>query len=143
MQAYVPTQGRQRLYSHRMLTTHPRLTTDSFTLYIKATVLLGKVKAFNGRFRYRYTDGDGKVTFDSFPPLSPDGGSAGSAQAGYAPVKDATKIRPQKTDEFQALDGLIQSFVAHIPNEYKDAVGSTTGVKLDPTLYLAHMLPHV
>ncbi|KAG8997271.1 hypothetical protein FRB93_000404 [Tulasnella sp. JGI-2019a] len=62
-----------------MLVTHPRLTTDAFTLYIKATVLLGRVKTFNGRFRYKYTDGDGADYQSSTAAPSPASGAGSDA----------------------------------------------------------------
>lgn len=114
-----------------MLTTHPHLTTDSFTLYIKATLLLGKAKAFNGRFKLRHAAGDGNVAFDQSQPLAEGNDDS-------RPMKD-----PRETDDFKALDYLIESFSAHIPNGLNDAIGLRTGAKLDPTLYMAHMIPHV
>ncbi|KAG8882847.1 hypothetical protein FRB97_007671 [Tulasnella sp. 331] len=110
---FVPNQGRQRLFSHDMLLTHPRLGTDSFTLYVKATTLLGKVKIFNGRFRSRFTDSD-----DGQGRLPVDGPSRSS--------KDAVMtINPTDTDEFN------------------DPIGIYSGLKLDATLYMAHMIPHM
>lgn len=142
----MPTQGRQRLYSRSVFTMHPRLTTDSFTLYIKASALLGKVKAFNGRFRYRYTDGDGTgrpiLGSDSTSPYTTPSDPSEPNPYGR-PVNEVTMIEPQKTAEFQALDDLIRAFSASIPREFKDPVGMDSGARLDPTLYMAHMLPHV
>ncbi|KAG8882844.1 hypothetical protein FRB97_007668 [Tulasnella sp. 331] len=143
---YVPTQGRQRLFSHKMLVSHPRLTTDAFTLYTKACVLLGKVKTFNGRFRYRYTDGDGSGRPIVTPVSSPSSGSSpgtGSPNDYGRSVRDVTTIDPTGTDEFVALDELIDAFIVSIPREFRDPVGLETGMKLDPTLYMAHMLPHM
>ncbi|KAG8882850.1 hypothetical protein FRB97_007674 [Tulasnella sp. 331] len=50
---------------------------------------------------------------------------------------------PRETKEFKELNGLINAFIACIPKEFKDPVGVTTGAKLDPTLYVAHLLPHM
>ncbi|KAG8997274.1 hypothetical protein FRB95_003580 [Tulasnella sp. JGI-2019a] len=142
---YVPAQGRQRLFSHKMLITHPRLTTDAFTLYIKATVLLGRVKTFNVRFRYKYTDGDGTDHHPATMVSSPASG------AGFEPppkdygrlVNEVTTINPLDTEEFSALDDLIESFIENIPGEFRDPVGLNTGAKLDPILYMAHLVPHM
>ncbi|KAG8987392.1 hypothetical protein FRB93_004852 [Tulasnella sp. JGI-2019a] len=123
---YVSTQGRQHILSHQMLISHPPLATDSFTLYIKASILLGKVKTFNCRFRYRYTYGD--------PQLSDPATSL---------ENEPTKIDPRTTEEFQALDRMTEDFLTSIPGDFKDPVGVHTGSRLDPTLYIAHILPHM
>ncbi|KAG8882848.1 hypothetical protein FRB97_007672 [Tulasnella sp. 331] len=128
---FVPIKGRQSLFSHDMLLIHPRLSTDSFTLCIKATTLLGKVKVFNGRFRCRFTDGGDRQ--GRFPVGGPSRSS-----------KDAVMtINPTDTDEFKALDSLIEAFTASIPREFNDPVGIYSGLKLDATLYMAHMIPHM
>ncbi|KAG9027771.1 hypothetical protein FRB95_007403 [Tulasnella sp. JGI-2019a] len=143
---FIPTQGRQRIFSNKMLVTHPRLTTDAFTLYIKASILLGRVKVFNGRFKYRYTDGDWSgrpvVTPVSSPSSSSSSGGPNACAYGRT-VREVTRINPKDTDEFVALDELIQAFIESIPREFKDPVGLETGAKLDPTLYMAHMMPHM
>ncbi|KAG8857198.1 hypothetical protein FRB96_005872 [Tulasnella sp. 330] len=131
---FVPTQGRQCLLSHGMLTTHPHLATDSFTLYIKASALLGKVKTFNSRFRYRYTYGDQQLA-------APTAGGAENPRC--SSHRNVAAIDPRSTDEFKALDEMCHAFVASIPRQFKDPVGLDTGAKLDPTLYMAHMLPHM
>lgn len=113
-----------------MLITHPASATDPFTLYIKAAVLLGKVKSFNGRFRYRYTDG---LAF-----------GLGAAKDGESNlVNELTTIDPRATAEFRTLDNLIETFTAGIPKEFRDPVGLQSGAKLDPILYVAHMVPHM
>ncbi|KAG8851250.1 hypothetical protein FRB96_009453 [Tulasnella sp. 330] len=50
----IPVGNRQRLTTSRVLSTHPPEITDAFTLYIKASILLGRVKTFNGRFKLKY-----------------------------------------------------------------------------------------
>lgn len=60
-QASVPTDQRQRLTSSRVLTTHVPEQTDSFILYIKAMVLLSKVKIFNLRFKSKFQSTQGAV----------------------------------------------------------------------------------
>ncbi|KAG8875654.1 hypothetical protein FRB97_004838 [Tulasnella sp. 331] len=136
---YVPAQGRQRILGRNALVTHPKLTTDSFTLYVKATVILGKVKYFNRSFRYRYTDGDEPCrtsTDNTTTQLDPD-------PANPKPMNCATSVQPQHTEEFKALDNLIQAFITNIPKEFRDPVGFSCGAKLDPILYMTHMLPHM
>jgi hypothetical protein len=45
---------RQRISTPRMLTLHIPEQTDSFTLYVKGTILFSKVKNFNIRFKSKY-----------------------------------------------------------------------------------------
>ncbi|KAG8996575.1 hypothetical protein FRB94_014292 [Tulasnella sp. JGI-2019a] len=134
--AILPNEGRQRLFSHGVFLSHPRRTTDSFALYIKAASLLGRVKTFNGRFRYRYTDVVGRD-----PSASPTCHQGSPETCGL--VNEVTKINPRDTEEFKSLDTLIAAFIANVPREFNDPVGLDTGSKLDPTLYMAHMLPHM
>lgn len=110
-QAPVPSLGRQQLSTPHMLTSHPSLLTDSFTLYIKATVILAQVKTFNVNFRLKHARQD-------------------------VPAAD-----PRLTQEFQALDKLLTDFTENIPKAFNDPTGSKTGIKLDPILYLAHCIP--
>lgn len=113
---------------------------------------------FNSRFKYRYTDGDGSGRRPSFPiprsgSRSPAGSSPGSTGEGPGasgtgpafgrPVNDVTNAQARDTDEFKALDELIDAFVASVPREFRDPVGLETGAKLDPILYMAHLLPHM
>ncbi|KAG8902511.1 hypothetical protein FRB99_004385 [Tulasnella sp. 403] len=139
---YVPTIGRQRLFTNKFLTNHPSHMTDSFSLYIKASVLLGRVKYFNIRFKLRYTDGQGAAAAldpnNPFPQFS-------IPRTNYTLDDEdgVTKIDPRETAEFQLLDNSIRTFIASIPREFKDPVGLESGGKLDPILYTAHLLPHV
>ncbi|KIO22827.1 hypothetical protein M407DRAFT_27699 [Tulasnella calospora MUT 4182] len=168
--AYVPTQGRQHLFTPKMLVNHPPLMTDAFTLYLKASVLLGKVKTFNVRFKMRYTDGAGPTAmgsatytaselYDNHQSNAHDPynwGQQAAQQQRSPPLRSnpaypygapsstaGSKIDPRETAEFQLLDNLIRSFIASIPREYKDPVPTDLGLKLDPVLYTAHLLPHV
>jgi len=52
----VPAEYRQYIFTDRVLFVHPPAITDSFTLYVKTSILLGKVKSFNIRFRIRYAE---------------------------------------------------------------------------------------
>lgn len=107
---YIPPTERQRLNSPKCLTNHPIGTTDSFSLYVKSTVLLGRVKTFNGRFKTKFDSG-------------------------------AVGIDPRETAEFQMLDAAITAFKLSIPKEYKEPIGPDG--KIDPTLYLALVIPNV
>ncbi|KAG8857249.1 hypothetical protein FRB96_005924 [Tulasnella sp. 330] len=120
----VPKQTRQHLLSRDMLVTHPSLSTDSFTLYVKAAIIFGQVRTFNRRYNQHYD------------ALNTSGSE--STPASKAKLKD-----PRETKEFKALDELIGAFVASIPREFKDPLGLNPGTKLDSTLYVAHLLPYM
>lgn len=73
-----------------MLVAHPPAITDSFTLYIKASCLLGRVKTFNGRFKNQFEEG------------LPNG------------------MDPRESTAFQILDTAITEFKLSIPKEYRE-----------------------
>ena len=97
-----------------MLVAHPPEFTDEFSLYIKASIILGKVKQFNGRFKTKYFGGS------TFSPSDQD-------------------IDIRGTAEFQALDTLLASFKTSFPKEFKEAI---SGI-VNPILYSAHLIPHM
>lgn len=107
---YIAPTDRQRLNSPKCLTSHPQGTTDAFSLYVKSTVLLGRVKTFNGRFKTKFDCG-------------------------------AVGIDPRETAEFQMLDAAITAFRLSIPKEFREPTGPDG--KVDPTLYLALVIPNV
>ncbi|KAG9043659.1 hypothetical protein FS837_009294 [Tulasnella sp. UAMH 9824] len=115
---YVPTQSRQCIWSDNMILTHQPLMTDAWTLYIKATILMSKVRSFNGRYRT-------KKVFGTQGP----GGEAGSFIGGS----------PTESQDFMILDQTISSFVNGMPKAFKEPVETT----VDPVLYMAHLLPFV
>ncbi|KAG8841493.1 hypothetical protein FRB96_007482 [Tulasnella sp. 330] len=138
-QTYAPVPGRQRIIGHNVLITHPKLVTDSFTLYIKATVILGRVKSFNRSFLYTCSNGD--QTTEAFVNLASN--SDGMSGGQNKPANAVTTVKPQDTVEFKALDNLIGSFLTSIPADLRDPIGWNTGMKPDPILYMTHMLPHM
>lgn len=101
-----------------MILTHQPLMTDAWTLYIKATILMSKVRSFNGRYRI-------KKVFGTQAP----GGEATSFIGGS----------PTESQDFMILDQTISSFINGIPKAFKEPVGTT----VDPVLYMAHLLPFV
>ncbi|KAG9015675.1 hypothetical protein FRB90_004494 [Tulasnella sp. 427] len=111
---HVPTHNRQRLFTENMLFTHPTLTTDSWTLYIKATMLLSRVKSFNCRYRI-------------------------VAASKRSDVFTTGYNSPTETEEFQHIDQTISAYMSNIPRAFREPVGAT----VDPLLYMAHLLPHV
>lgn len=79
-----------------MLLVHPTPATDSFTLYVKSTMILSMVKHFNLRFRRDHGEHAGD--------LSPD---------------------PRITEEFRKVDGTVPLFLDSMPRAFRDpAVGS-------------------
>ncbi|KAG8857248.1 hypothetical protein FRB96_005923 [Tulasnella sp. 330] len=121
-----------------MLVTHPPLFTDSFTLYIKASVIFGQVRTFNRRYKQHYDLASMQSIRPGSGSWSPSSGSESTSPSGTAKARD-----PRETREFKALDVLIGAFIASIPQEFKDPVGLSTGARLDPTLYVAHLLPRM
>ncbi|KAG8989191.1 hypothetical protein FRB90_002375 [Tulasnella sp. 427] len=107
---FVPTQGRQHLFSNNMLLLHPPLTTDSWTLYIKATVLVSRVRTFNRRYRLTSRQRTANI-----------------------------EANPTESDVFVLLDQMITAFPPSLPAAFRTSVGE----KVDPLLYMAHLLPHV
>lgn len=53
----------------------------------------------------------------------------------------AVGIDPRETAEFQMLDAAITAFKLSIPKGYKEPIGPDG--KIDPTLYLALVIPNV
>ena len=53
-QVLVLPENRQWSYAQDLLYKHPEGQTDSFILYIKASILLSKVKTYNLRFRWKF-----------------------------------------------------------------------------------------
>lgn len=74
---------RQRISTPRMLTLHIPEQTDSFTLYVKGTVLFSKVKNFNIRFKskYYYAVASSSAHGDRFGTFGPQPLSASSTSS--------------------------------------------------------------
>lgn len=102
-------------------------------------MIIGKVKTFNRNFRYRYTEGTLATGTSADPALT----EAESDSAYPRPIDEVTSIKPQNTDEFKALESLIEAFITNMPREFRDPVSLNSGTKLDPLLYMTHMLPHM
>ena len=84
-----------------MLVRHPPDQTDPFILYIKACLLLSRVKLFNARLRTRYYAGD-PSTFIT--------GSDGRR----APASDIRQL-----PAFMDLVHLVHDFQCAIPQQYR------------------------
>ncbi|OCH96219.1 hypothetical protein OBBRIDRAFT_787678 [Obba rivulosa] len=120
----VPPSDRQWSHDHDVLLTHPEGQTDPFILFIKATMILSRVKNFNLRFRSRMHKGDPMYQ------LPPDG--AGTGPGGSANIRDSAA--------FRELDQLIGSFWQSFPPHFRHPVDN--GI-VDPHLYMACTAPHL
>jgi len=111
----VPREGRQTLTSPDYFTYHPPQYTDAFSLYIKGAILLGRVKNFNARFHRHHDQNLGQT---------------------------ATYLDPRRSVEFQKMEASIVGLIGSIPKELADPTNEKRDGKVDPVLYLAHLLPH-
>ncbi|KAI0257655.1 hypothetical protein BJV78DRAFT_1116422 [Lactifluus subvellereus] len=122
---------RQHSLAKDLLLLHPGDQVDSFNLYIKGTILLSRVKAYNLRFRSKRFTGDPAFAYAST----------------YAEVweKDSDEARdgaadPRRTSGFIEIDHITsmfrQSFPLHLRNPIRDG-------SVDSHLYTACLMPHI
>ncbi|KAJ3547585.1 hypothetical protein NMY22_g1586 [Coprinellus aureogranulatus] len=120
---YIAPLERQWAHGRDVLSNHPDLTTDSFVLYIKGTILLSKTKAFNSRFRARHFAGDSSVASprqDQYPN---------------------DPIDPRSSPAFMELDNCLSSFKRdHFPSHLRTPIVDNV---VDNHLYTAFLLPLV
>lgn len=64
----MPFQDRQWSSDPNLLFVHPPDHTDPFVLFIKATILISRVKTFNSRFRAKYYAGDPATVKFNYDP---------------------------------------------------------------------------
>lgn len=107
---------RQWARAKNILLLHPADQCDSFSLYIKGTFLITRVKNFNHRFRFRY--------YAENPS---------ALESGFAPVSDA-----RKTKAFKELDNILLLFRKSFPLHLKDPI---SGNGVDLHLYSASLFP--
>ncbi|KAF8832430.1 hypothetical protein HHX47_DHR1002027 [Lentinula edodes] len=114
---------RQWAHSNDLLTVHPEHQTDGLILYIKASILLSKVKTFNLRFRAKHFsgDGEGSLSYNTFRADEP--------------------VDPRNTMSFIDLDGTVTSFIATFPSHLRNPL--TKDEKMDCTLFAAMAMSHV
>lgn len=117
----------ERQWSHdkEVLTKHPEQQIDSFILYIKATILLSRVKAFNLRYKGKHYAGDASMQSPASSPANGD-------QAEYFSVKE--------TPAFRELDDLVTNFKNSFPAQLKNPVDCQV---VDPYLYTACLAPNL
>ncbi|KAG2023383.1 hypothetical protein CC2G_001044 [Coprinopsis cinerea AmutBmut pab1-1] len=119
----VPPLDRQWAHTRDLLLTHPDSQTDSFMLYIKGTILISRVKAFNMRFRSRHFAGDAAVACSFSENIqSPD------------------PVDPRGSPAFVELDTTISSFKSSFPAHLKTPIVDNV---VDNHLYTAFLMPHV
>ncbi|KZT01965.1 uncharacterized protein LAESUDRAFT_443524 [Laetiporus sulphureus 93-53] len=123
---------KERQWSHDrdVLLNHPPEQTDAFVLYIKAHMLLSRVKNFNIRFRARYYAGDPSVTVHT--------------TIGETDCMQPKDIR--NTPAFFELNGLVTDFQNSFPTNLRHPVQNNL---VNPHLFaaftaplLAHILLH-
>ncbi|TDL28499.1 hypothetical protein BD410DRAFT_227200 [Rickenella mellea] len=122
----VPPHQRQWAHTADVLLRHCAEQTDSFILYVKASMLLSKVKTFNLRFRTRNFAGDPDMTvLPGTPDLQEENGQ---------------RIDPRATKAFQSIDKLVETFVENFPRGFNDAVVNNL---VDTHLFTACVAPHI
>lgn len=121
------------LQSRDLFIIHPERHTDSFTLYIKGSVLLSRIKQFNMRFRVKRCLGDPSVEF-----VPPDTG--GFQRFGAGAIAESVFNDPRRSVEFIELDSLAESFRPNFPHHLKNPMPD--GV-VDSHLYVACLISHM
>jgi hypothetical protein len=119
LQDLVAPHDRQWAHSKDVCLVHPEEQTDAFTLYVKGTCLISRVKSFNLRFRSRHFSGDPACGVE--PSFS-------------------EPVDPRTTQAFKDLDNIVLSFRESFPPLMKSPIN---GNIVDPHLYSASLFPHV
>ncbi|KAI0080279.1 hypothetical protein K474DRAFT_1590244 [Panus rudis PR-1116 ss-1] len=116
----------QRQWSHDkdLLLKNKDDQVDSFILYIKATIILSRVKVFNLRFKGKHYVGDASV-------ISPNNSPAG---------EPPDRFDIQEAPAFQELDHIITNFKTLFPPHLKNPLSGPT---IDPYLYITHLMVHL
>ncbi|KAF5313234.1 hypothetical protein D9619_003267 [Psilocybe cf. subviscida] len=115
---------RQWAQSRDLLLVHPENQTDSFILYIKGTILISQVKAFNLRYRSKHFAGDPTV-INVYDDVS---------------LQSDSSVDPRGSAAFIELDHLVSSFRASFPGHLRNPINDNV---VDNHLYTACLMPHV
>ena len=119
----VPPRDRQWSHEPGIIDKHLDDQIDSFGLHVKASMILSKVKLFNGRYKMRRHRGD--------PAMIPD-------PAGLPGIPRADLI--QTAPAFVEIDNLIKSFLTSLPPRLKDPFANgTVDVSLFTAISSAHL----
>ncbi|KAI0051666.1 hypothetical protein FA95DRAFT_1511617 [Auriscalpium vulgare] len=123
-----PISERQHAHTKDLLLIHPEDQVDSFGLYIKGSILLSKVKAYNLRFRSKRFSGDPAFAYAS-----------SYSEIWERDAEDGT-MDPRRTPAFVEVDHIAtmfrQTFPLHLRNPVPDGV-------VDSHLYTACLIPHL
>ncbi|KAJ7619127.1 hypothetical protein DFH06DRAFT_1235416 [Mycena polygramma] len=114
---------RQWAHTRDLLLTHPEKQTDSFVLYIKAVMLISRVKTFNLRFRAKHFFGDPTV-------MSPHNEQSNPMEP----------IDPRGSPAFIELDDIALSFRSSFPSHLRQPI---VGNVVDQHLYAASTMCHI
>ncbi|KZT75140.1 hypothetical protein DAEQUDRAFT_720354 [Daedalea quercina L-15889] len=110
----------ERQWSHERDTPikHPEGQVDGFILYVKATMVLSRVKTFNLRFRSQYHSGEPSMQIVNMPNPPP--------HAFRYSGSNGEPIDPRQTPAFAQLDQFLiafrSSFPVHLRNPAKDQI---------------------
>ncbi|KAF8622905.1 hypothetical protein AX15_006667 [Amanita polypyramis BW_CC] len=115
-------QDRQWAHTRNIILDNPEQITDPFTLYIKGSILISHVKAFNLRFRTRHYAGDATVSSD------------------YWNQSTSICADPRGSQAFLELDYMIDSFTSTFPGHCRNPIMNNI---VDGHLYTAWLMPHV
>ncbi|KAF8078522.1 hypothetical protein FPV67DRAFT_1557832 [Lyophyllum atratum] len=119
----VTPQQRQWAHTRDLLLIHPDKQTDSFILYVKGTIMMSQVKAFNLRFRARHFVGDASVASHFSDGLGP-----------------SESVDPRGSPAFIELDHVVSSFRASFPPHLRNPIVDNV---VDNHLYTTFLMPHV
>ncbi|KAI0307712.1 hypothetical protein B0F90DRAFT_1676459 [Multifurca ochricompacta] len=122
---------RQHALGNDILLLHPEDQVDSFSLYVKGSILLSRVKAYNLRFRAKRFTGDPACAYAS----------------SYAEVweKDSDEARdgaadPRRTSGFIEIDHIASMFRQSFPHQLRNPIRDGS---VDSHLYTACLMPHL
>ena len=115
----------ERQWSHdtNMLLTHPKNNTDSFALFVKAMMVISRVKRFNVRYKGRFYAGDA----DMYSP-------------GTMLCASLDALDPRDTPAFQEVDALVSAFFGSWPQHLRVPIQDET---VDQYLYTACCAAHM
>ncbi|PFH54567.1 hypothetical protein AMATHDRAFT_78225 [Amanita thiersii Skay4041] len=119
----VLAQDRQWAHTRNVLLNNPEEITDSFTLYIKGSILISRVKTFNLRFRARHYAGDSAVSSDFS-----DGQTI------------SERADPRGSQAFIELDYTVDTFASTFPSHCRNPIMNNI---IDSHLYTACLIPHI
>src|SRR5882762_11788727 len=110
---------RQWTWNEGLFSTHPDGHTDAFTLYIKGTCLVSRVKTFNHRFKSKHYSGDPTCAIESSCSESVD---------------------PRTTKAFKDVENFVESFRTSFPAQLRNPLD---GNIVNPHIYCALLYAHV